>query len=67
MAKRYYKYAEAHRTVNGIKQKLCVKCKEWKGKSEFRRERARKDARGRLCRDAIEHMSEPDTGKTRST
>jgi len=51
MTKRYYKYEETHRTVKGRKQKLCVKCETWKGKREFRKERARKDGLSRLCRE----------------
>ena len=51
MTKRYYKYGETHRTVKGVKQKLCTKCETWKGKSEFRKDRARKDGLGRLCRE----------------
>ena len=51
MSKKCYSYEETHRTVKGVKHKLCVKCNKWKGKSEFRREPARKDGLRRLCRE----------------
>jgi len=43
MAKRRYSYEESHRTVNGVKQKRCTKCKEWKSESEFGKLRRSKD------------------------
>lgn len=51
MTKKYHKYEETHRTVKGVKQKLCTKCMNWKGESEFRKESARKDGLSRLCRE----------------
>jgi hypothetical protein len=46
MAKKYYSYEQSHRTVKGVKQKRCSKCKKWKGESEFHRNHS---LRGRLC------------------
>lgn len=57
MTKRYYKYAETHRTVRGRKQKYCTTCKQWKDESEFRKDRAKRDGlriRCRNCDDAYE-------------
>ncbi len=51
MTKKCYRYEETHRTVKGVKEKLCTKCIKWKGKSDFRTERARKDGLSRLCRE----------------
>ncbi|TKJ33561.1 MAG: hypothetical protein CEE38_20600 [Planctomycetes bacterium B3_Pla] len=53
MTKRYYKYRETHRTVKGVKQKLCVKCGTWKAwnKSEFRKDRYRKDGLRIWCKE----------------
>jgi hypothetical protein len=53
MTKRYYKFKETHRTVNGIKQKRCIKCKKWKTQNtnEFRQDRARKDGLRIYCKD----------------
>jgi len=31
MTKRYNKYEETHREVDGRKEKFCIKCHEWKG------------------------------------
>ena len=51
MTKRYYKYEETHRTVNGRKQKLCTRCKKWKEESEFNKDRNYKDGLANRCRD----------------
>ena len=51
MTKRYYSYEETHRTVNGRKQKLCTKCKKWKGKSDFGKDRAKRDGLKIRCKD----------------
>ena len=52
MAKKYYNYEETHRTVKGVKQKRCIKCKKWKdeSKSEFRKDRVRKDGLVNRCK-----------------
>ena len=52
MAKKYYNYEETHRTVKGVKQKRCTKCKRWKdeSKSEFCKDRARKDGLKNRCK-----------------
>ncbi len=51
MTKKYYRHKEAHRTVKGVKQKLCTKCIKWKGESEFRIDRATKDGLNIWCKD----------------
>ncbi len=33
--RRNYSYEESHRTVSGVKQKHCSKCKRWKAESKF--------------------------------
>ena len=43
-------YEDRHRTVNGVKQKLCVSCKQWKSEIEFHRNRAAKDGLNSRCR-----------------
>ncbi len=35
VVREYYRYEESHRTINGVKQKRCTKCKKWKEESEF--------------------------------
>ena len=51
MTKRYYKYGETHRTANGVKQKLCTKCKKWKDESQFCTSRKSKDGLQWRCRN----------------
>lgn len=33
--RRYLRYEESHRTIDGMKQKHCPKCKKWKDEKEF--------------------------------
>ena len=49
IAKRRYSYEESHRTVNGIKQKRCTKCKKWKSESAFGKLRSNKDGLRYRC------------------
>jgi len=51
MTKRYYKFGETHRTVNGRKQKYCTTCKQWKGETEFRIDRYKRDGLKIKCTD----------------
>ncbi|MHC4541132.1 MAG: hypothetical protein ACYS74_15340 [Planctomycetota bacterium] len=50
MTKRYYKYAETHRTFRGRRQKYCTTCKQWKAESEFRIDRDKRDGLKIRCR-----------------
>ncbi len=51
--KRYFRYEETHRTVDGVKQKRCTKCKKWKDESKFGKDRYRKDGLGDDCKDCV--------------
>lgn len=51
MTKRYYKYAETHRTVKGRRLKYCTSCKQWRSMSEFRVDRYKRDGLKIKCRD----------------
>ncbi len=51
MTKRYYKYKETHRTIKGVKQKRCPKCKKWKDESKFGKNRTRTDGLRYWCKD----------------
>ena len=51
MAKRRHSYEESHRTVNGIKQKRCSKCKKWKKESEFYKTPSCKDGLNYSCKE----------------
>ena len=49
--KKYYRYEERHRVVDGEKQKRCRRCKKWKDESEFGKHRTSKDGLSIRCRD----------------
>jgi len=51
MTRKYHKYEETHRKVNGRKQKYCTKCEKWKGESEFSIDRSNRDGLDMRCRD----------------
>ncbi|MHC4426831.1 MAG: hypothetical protein ACYSYV_12150 [Planctomycetota bacterium] len=51
MTKRYYKYEETHRTVKGVKQKRCARCKKWKEESQYRKQSSTKDGLRSWCKD----------------
>ena len=44
------KYDDLHRVVDGVKQKLCRKCKEWKPESEFHKNASCKDGLAGTCK-----------------
>lgn len=58
--KKYLRYEDRHRIVNGIKQKLCSKCSIWKAESGFSTDRSRKDGLDSSCKDC----SHKATGKS---
>jgi len=45
-----YVYEDEHRVVDGVKQKLCRKCGDWKAQSEFHKNASRKDGLARWCK-----------------
>ena len=60
--KTYLPYAERHRVVGGVRQKLCNKCEEWKDKSRFYKRRTNRDGLARTCKEC----SDKATNKCRS-
>ncbi|MCX5638913.1 MAG: hypothetical protein NTX52_14650 [Planctomycetota bacterium] len=48
--RRYRSYEQCHRVVNGVKQKRCSKCKQWKPDDGFHRSRSSKDGLGVWCK-----------------
>ena len=58
MTKKYYKYEETHRKVNGRKQKYCTKCHEWKVEREFSIDRSNKDGLDMRCRDCARLLAQ---------
>jgi len=57
MAKRFRSYEESHRTVGGVKQKLCCCCKQWKKGSLFYRNRRSKDGLQWQCKECENNYS----------
>jgi hypothetical protein len=43
-------YESHHRVVDGVRQKLCRKCKEWKAEDEFHKSSSSKDGLAGACR-----------------
>lgn len=43
-------YEDLHRVVDGVKQKLCRRCKEWKPESEFHKNASSKDGLAGSCK-----------------
>ncbi|MHC4464229.1 MAG: hypothetical protein ACYS6W_09910 [Planctomycetota bacterium] len=43
-------YEEFHRIADGVKQKLCNKCKQWKPEDEFHKRRKSKDGLQWYCK-----------------
>ncbi len=46
----YLPYAERHRVVGGVRQKLCNKCDEWKDKSQYYKHRRHYDGLADVCK-----------------
>jgi len=51
--KKYLRYEERHRTIDGVKQKRCTKCKKWKDESKFGKDRYGKDGLEHECKDCV--------------
>ena len=51
MARKYFRYEDTHRKVNGRKQKYCIKCHEWKVEREFGKDRSGRDGLDMRCKD----------------
>ena len=54
MTKKYNMHKDSHRTIKGVKQKRCTKCRSWKEESEFNKDRARKDGLTIYCKRCVE-------------
>ena len=60
--KRYLKYEERHRTIHGMKQKRCSKCKKWKDESGFSMDVSCKDRLSLWCKDCCRKYNEQKRG-----
>ena len=64
-ARKYLRYEDRHRVVNGVKEKLCTKCRKWKSESEFNKDRSEKDGLDNRCRKCS-YKPAKKSGKRRS-
>ena len=48
--KKYLRYEERHRVVEGVKEKRCCKCRKWKAESEFYKRQRYKDGLEERCK-----------------
>ena len=51
--KKHLVYEESHRTIDGLKQKHCNKCRKWKNESKFGRDTKNKDGLRYWCKDCV--------------
>ena len=49
-ARRNLRYEERHRTVGGVREKLCSKCGRWKKESDFYSDNSKKDGLSYWCK-----------------
>ena len=49
--KKYNSYEDLHRVVEGVKQKRCARCKEWKAESRFYKHLRHKDGLAVWCKE----------------
>ena len=47
---KYLRYEERHRTVNGVREKFCRKCRKWKKESDFYNSKSAKDGLDSRCK-----------------
>jgi hypothetical protein len=67
MTRRYYQYEDSHRTVRGVKQKLCIRCKKWKDESLFHRNRRSKDGIQWKCKECERKYARKRYNRIRKT
>jgi hypothetical protein len=51
--KKRFRYDECHRVVNGVREKLCRKCRKWNGESQFSKNRSSKDGLVGWCKKCL--------------
>jgi len=49
-ARKYLRFEDRHRVVNGIKEKLCRKCSKWKAESDFYKNKSSRDGLNERCK-----------------
>ncbi len=66
-AKKYYKYEQRHRLVDGVREKKCTKCKKWKAQSRFSKNRRNKDGSTYWCKKCEAEYSRERYRKNRKS
>lgn len=56
-AKKYYKFEQRHRIVDGVSQKLCCRCKKWKPENEFYKRSRHKDGFAVWCKECADEAT----------
>ena len=49
--KKYYRYEQNHRVVDGVRQKRCYRCRKWKAESLYYKRRRSKDGLYVWCKE----------------
>ena len=49
--KKYHRYEQNHRVVDGVRQKRCYRCRKWKAESMYYKRRRSKDALYVWCKE----------------
>ncbi|MHC4623510.1 MAG: hypothetical protein ACYS4W_06360 [Planctomycetota bacterium] len=52
--KKYYRYEECHRVVDGVKEKRCRRCGMWKAESRYYKKGKHKDGLAVWCKECAD-------------
>ena len=63
--KKYYRYEECHRVVDGVKQKRCRRCKRWKAESDFYKTHINNDGLAVWCKECSDKATNKSHKKRR--
>ena len=64
--RQYLRYEERHRTIRGVKEKLCCSCNKWKYESCFYKNRRTNDGLSIRCKDCAKKESRKNLEKKKS-
>ena len=52
-SKKYLRFEDRHRVVDGVRQKYCRKCKKWKNEDKFYKDKGKKDGLHDRCKKCV--------------
>jgi len=55
--RRNFKFEQCHRTVGGVKEKRCRRCKKWLPERDFYKNRRNRDGLGGWCKECASKSS----------